>query len=337
MINVSKAKRDYYEVLAVSRSASLEEIKKAYRKLALKHHPDNAKRKEKDVKAAEERFKEVGEAYAILSDTEKRKAYDRFGHSAFSGGRGPSGFDFGNIRFTSSGGGFDPFEIFSSFFGGGFEDVFGGGRRGRTRQQSNPFGGGFQGKPFSSGGFSNMSGQSTPPQPRKGDNVTIPLKLPEDEARAGISKNITQTVIKSGKKGKETIKLKIPAGIQNGRKLRLKGRGKPGKHGGLAGDLFVEIKIIPAVPQQQIFRINFIQSLLGGEVNIELPSGSQMLKLSEGVQNGQKFFFKGKGDLIGKSSIRKDLEVEIRIVMPSSLTQEQRTLVEELGKSLGML
>ena len=165
---MSSNKRDYYNVLGLSKGASEEEIKKAYRKLAMKYHPDNAKRKnlnEKQVKEYEEKFKEIGEAYAILSDPDKRSAYDRFGHAAFQGGRGPG--DFGGVKFDF--GGFDAFDIFSQFFGGGFGDIFGqsGGSRSNRGGFSggNPFGGSAGGNPF--GGFGQQASQQPQPTRRR--------------------------------------------------------------------------------------------------------------------------------------------------------------------------
>lgn len=330
----NKTKRDYYEVLGVPRDASLDQIKKSYRKLAMKYHPDRAKQKGEDpnkVQEFEERFKELGEAYAVLSDKEKRAAYDRFGHRAFQGGGGGGrgGFDQGGIHFEFDGG-IDPFEIFSQFFGGGFEDVFGG--RGR-RSSSGGFGGG---NPFS--GFGGMGGQqSPPPQPTKGADVTIPLKLPTDEAEAGITKSITMTVNKGGQKSKESFKVKVPPRTKDGQKLRLKGRGKPGKHGGPNGDLFVQISLVPAEPQRQKHRLNLMQALLGAQVEVDTPAGEQKLTIPPGTQNGATFLLTGKGELIGESKKRKDLELEIRVVLPHLQTQEQKDLAKKLGESLGML
>ena len=329
----SSTKRDYYNILGLSKGASEEEIKKAYRKLAMKYHPDNAKRKnlnEKQVKEYEEKFKELGEAYAVLSDPEKRSAYDRFGHAAFQAGGHPGA---GGVRFDF--GGIDPMDIFSQFFGGGFGDIFGSQGGSRSSRGGNPFGGGASGNPFG-GGFGQQGYQSQP-QPTRGDDITIPLKLPEDEAKAGVTKTITMSVTKQGRKEKESIKLKVPAKVKNGAKLRVKEKGRPGKHGGPNGDLFVEIKIVPAEPQIQIFRINLFQALLGADVTIDTPAGSVKYTIKPGIQNGERFSLSGKGDLIGDSKFRKDLEVEIRVVLPIIQTGEQREILQQLGKSLGMI
>ncbi len=327
----SSNKRDYYNVLGLSKDATEEQIKKAYRKLAMKYHPDNAKRKnldEKQVKEYENKFKEIGEAYAILSDPEKRSAYDRFGHAAFQGGgHGPG--NFGGVKFDF--GGFDAFDIFSQFFGGG--SPFGGGSR--SSRGGNPFGGdpfgGAGGNPFA--GFSQGPSQ---PQPTRGEDITIPLKIPADEAKAGVTKTITMSVTKNGRKEKESLKLKVPANVKEGQKLRLKEKGKPGKHGGQPGDLFVEVKIVPAEPQQQTFRINLFQALLGDDVAIQTPSGSTKFTIQPGVQNGEKIFLAQKGDFIGDSKVRKDLEVELRVVLPRIQTNEQKEIIKQLAKSLGM-
>lgn len=332
----SSNKRDYYNVLGLSKGATPEEIKKSYRKLAMKYHPDNAKRKgldEKQVKEYEEKFKEIGEAYAILSDPDKRAAYDRFGHAAFqAGGHGPG--DFGGVKFDS--GGFDAFDIFSQFFGGGFGDISGRSSGPRSTRSGfsggNPFSGAAGGNPF--GGF----GQDTPQQhqPARGEDITIPLKLPADEAKAGVTKTITMSVTKNGRKEKETLKLKVPSNVKEGSKLRLKDKGKPGKYGGSSGDLFVEIKIVPAEPQQQVFRVNLFQALLGDNVTIDTPGGSEKYSIQPGVQNGEKFILPQRGDLIGDSKVRKDLEIELRVVLPKIQTNEQKEIIKQLAKSLGM-
>ena len=336
----SSSKRDYYNVLGLSKGASDDEIKKSYRKLAMKYHPDNAKRKGLDAKAQkeyEEKFKEIGEAYAILSDPDKRAAYDRFGHAAFQGGGAGPGF--GGVKFDF--GGVDPFDIFSQFFGGGFGDIFGrsGGSGQRTYRTNfsggNPFGGGgAYGDPF--GGFGQQAYQNQS-QPTHGEDMHIPLKVPADEAKAGVTKHITMSVIKNGQKEKETLKLKIPPNVKDGTKLRIKEKGRPGKNGGEPGDLFVEVKIIPAEPQSQIFRINLFQALLGADVSIDTPAGAVKYKITPGIQNGEKFVLSQKGDLIGDSKSRKDLEVEIRVVLPRIQTNEQREILDQLGKSLGMI
>lgn len=326
---MSSNKRDYYNVLGLSKGASEEQIKKAYRKLAMKYHPDNAKRKnldDKQVKEYEEKFKEIGEAYAILSDPEKRSAYDRFGHAAFqAGGHGPG--NFGGVKFDF--GGFDAFDIFSQFFGGG--NPFGSSGSSRSSRGGNPFGGA-SGNPFA--GFS--QGPTNQPQPTRGEDITIPLKIPADEAKAGVTKTITMSVTKNGRKEKESLKLKVPSNVKEGQKLRLKDKGKPGKYGGKPGDLFVQVKITPAEPQQQIFRINLFQALLGDKVTIETPAGSTKYDIEPGVQNGEKIILEKKGDLIGDSKVHKDLEVEFRIVLPRIQTNEQKEIIKQLAKSLGM-
>jgi DnaJ-class molecular chaperone len=327
----SSNKRDYYNVLGLSKGATEDEIKKSYRKLAMKYHPDNAKRKnltEDQIKEYEAKFKEIGEAYAVLSDQEKRAAYDRYGHAAFQGGGRGSG-DFGGVKFDF--GGTDAFDLFSQIFGGGFGDIFGHSGGSRSSRQGNPFGGG--GNPFS--GF----GQEMPNQnqPIRGEDITIPLKIHSDEAMAGLTKTITMSVNKNGRVEKESIKVKVPPKVQEGTKLRIKEKGKPGKMGGPNGDLFVSIKIIPAEPQTQMLRLNLIQALLGAEITIETPAGPIKHKIDPGIQNDEKILLPKSGDFIGDSKIRKDLEVEVRIVLPRIQTSEQKQLATDLGKSLGLL
>lgn len=143
-------------------------------------------------------------------------------------------------------------------------------------------------------------------------------------------------VTKNGRKEKESLKLKVPPKVKEGQKLRLKEKGKPGKHGGQPGDLFVEVKLTPAVPQQQVFRINLFQALLGEDVTIDTPAGAIKYTIKSGVQNGEKFVLEQNGDFIGDSKVRKDLEVEFRVVLPRIQTNEQKEIIKQLAKSLGM-
>lgn len=315
---MSSNKRDYYKVLGISKSASESDIKKAYRKLAMKFHPDNAKRKklsESETKSYEEKFKEIGEAYAILSDSEKKSQYDTFGHAAFSGGRSGRQSGFGGIKFDFGGG--DAFDIFSQVFGSGFGDIY----QGRQSRSS--------GNPFSGNSFGQQQRK-----PEKGENITIPLKIGQDEAKAGITKIITMSVNKAGRSKKESLKVKVPAGVRDGGKLRLKGKGKPGKNGGDYGDLFVQINLMPSEPQTQVFRINLFQALLGAELQIDTPAGNISYMIESGIQNGEIVLFPEHGDFIGDSKLRKDLEIEFRIILPRLQTSEQKEIVKQLAKAL---
>jgi molecular chaperone DnaJ len=329
------SKRDYYEILGLKKADNPSEadIKTAYRKLALKYHPDSAKRKNIDLKKAEEKFKEINEAYSILSDPEKKAAYDRFGHAAFQ----PGGFGTGQGPFGTYSTNVDPFQIFSEFFGGmDLNEIFGGStQKGRRRAGSQ--------NPFSSAPFTVNFGSSDPfgsndrfhqPEetklPKKGDDITLTVELESDLAEIGTTKTITM------KKGaqKEEIKIKIPANIKDGQKLRIPERGKAGTQGGEPGDLFIKIQIIPAKPTKQIQRIPFIDAILGNKISVTTLAGKVEVIVPPGTQTGSKMTLSEMGELIGESNKRKDLELEFKVIMPhkDALTEKQREKIEELRK-----
>jgi len=361
------AKRDYYEILGVHREVSTEELKKAYRKLAVKYHPD----KNPGDKSAEESFKELSEAYDVLSDPNKRAAYDRFGHAAFAQGGG------------SRGGGFhDPFDIFREVFGGGgggggmggiFEQFFGGAGNGRTenRQRGSDLrydmqitleeaaagvekeievsklegcgackgtgaesgsrvvtcqtcGG--RGQVVSSRGFFQVS-QTCPRCRGTGQSVERPCPKCRGEGR------VEQTT---------RIKLKIPAGIEDGSRLRSTGNGEAGIRGGPRGDLYVVIHL----KEHEIFErdgenlyceisVNFATAALGGEIKVATLDSSTALKVPAGTQSGTVFKLRGKGMPILNSAARGDLMVRLVIAVPQKLTAEQRKKIEELAELLG--
>ncbi|MFW9928769.1 MAG: DnaJ domain-containing protein [Candidatus Thorarchaeota archaeon] len=321
-------KRDYYEVLGVKKDASLEEIKKAYRKLALKYHPDLAKRQGMDPKVAEDEFKEIGEAYSVLSDSDKRSAYDRFGFAAFSsGGFGEQGpFQAYSI---------DPDEIFSQFFGGlNLDDIFSRfgigsqSRKKRKKSQHQNFSSNFGDIPFNFGknadsGFKQTNNDNIP---MKGDDVTLEVSLEDDIAQIGTIKTIT---IKKGNL-KEDLKIKIPPKIKSGQKLRIPKKGKPGKNDGSPGDLFLKINLIPSKPTHQIQRIFFLDALLGKKIIINTPNGPAEIEIPPETQNGDTLIIKDKGDRIGESDKRKKLIVEFKIILPRNLNNEQKNKLKEL-------
>src|SRR6266702_765624 len=358
---MATAKRDYYEVLGVARNASEEEIKRAYRKLAVKFHPD----KNPDDPHAEERFKELGEAYDVLIDPDKHAAYDRFGHAAFAQGAG-----FG-------GGGFhDPFDIFREVFSGGgigggiFETFFGGGRaedrqRGSdlrydmeikleeaafgvekqieiskldtcdkcqgsgaepgSRRISCPACGG-RGQVVSSRGFFHIS-QTCPRCHGAGEIIEKPCQKCRGEGRV---------------EKLNRVKLKIPAGIREGTRLRSLGNGEAGISGGPPGDLYVVIHI----KEHRVFQregddlycevpIPFSIAALGGEIDVPTLEGKAHLKVPAGTQSGQIFKLRAKGIVNVNGRGQGDLFARLIVEVPSRLNAEQRQRLEEFAALCG--
>lgn len=353
------SKRDYYEVLSVERQASEQQIKSAYRKLALKHHPD----RNPGDPAAEEQFKEAAEAYAVLADPEKRSLYDRFGHAGVSG--------------AAAGAGFDPtiFADFSDIFSGlgdvfGFGDLFGGRRRRSGPQR---------------GADLRYDLEITFDESASGTDTTI--QIPREEtcetcsgsgAAAGTSpetcsqcrgsgqlryqqgfltvarpcpncRGTGKTIAKpcqscrgAGRISRERkITVKIPAGIATGQRLRLYGEGEHGSAGGPPGDLYVVVH----VHEHSFFHregddlycelpISFPTVALGGSVKVPTLNGHEDLSIPSGTQTGARFKIRGKGMPSVNGRGRGDLHVIARVAVPKKLTKEQKQLLEELGKTL---
>jgi len=362
-------KRDYYEVLEVTKTASAEEIKKAYRKTAMKFHPD----RNPGDKVAEEKFKEAAEAYEVLSDTDKKAKYDRYGHSAFGPGTGGGGF----------GGGMNMNDIFSQFgdiFGGGgdmFESFFGGG-----------------------GGRSQGGGRGT-----RGSNLRVKIKLNFEEMAKGVTKNIKvkkyvscSTCGGSGAKdknsfhtcstcggsgqvrkvantflgqmqtvatcptcngegttitakctsckgegrvyGEEMVSIEIPAGVQGGMQLSMRGKGNAGEHGGAAGDLII---LIEEEAHTELHRdglnvgydlhITFIDAVFGTQVEVPTIDGKAKIKIPAGTQSGKIFRLKGKGfpDVNGYG--RGDELINVNIWTPTSVSHEEKEMLEKMRDS----
>ena len=363
---MAEQKRDYYEVLGVSRGASEDEIKKAYKKMARKYHPDL----NPGDKTAEEKFKEVNEAYEVLSDADKKARYDQYGHAGvdpnFGAGGFGGGFD-GSFDFGDLG------DIFGSFFGGGF----GGGRR------------------------------TNPNAPQRGESIRMSIAISFEEAAFGCEKAVTveryetcdtchgngcapgtspevcpdchgtgtvqvrrQTPMgvfatsspcpKCGGKGriihqpckdcrgsgmvrkKKTIQASIPAGIDNGQTISIRGQGNAGKNGGPAGDLLITITVRP----HELFRregtsvlceapITFTQAVLGAELEIPTIDGKVKYTLPEGTQSGTTFRLKGKGIPSVNGRGRGDQYVTVYIETPKNLNKEQKEALKKFAETMG--
>ncbi len=357
------AKRDYYEVLELDRKATPDEIKKAYRKMAVKYHPD----KNPGDKTAEEKFKEVGEAYEALSDPNKRAAYDQHGHAAFDArsrqpGRGGGGFH-------------DPFDIFKEAFGGGgssiFEELFGGG-----------------------------GGRSDPTGPQRGADLRYDMEITFEEAVLGCEKEISLTKLDScetchgsgaeagssrktcatcggrgqvvtsrgifsvaqpcprcqgagqtidkpcktchgaGRKERtKPVRLKIPAGVDTGARLRSTGNGEGGTRGGTSGDLYVVLH----VKAHEIFQregddlicdvpVHFVQAALGAEIEVPTLAGKALIKIPAGTQNATVFRLRGKGVRNVQGHGVGDLHVRAQIEVPQRLNAAQKAKLEEFAE-----
>jgi len=349
------AKKDYYESLGVEKSATNEELKKAYRKKALKFHPD----RNSGNKDAEEKFKEVNEAYSVLSDPTKRKSYDQYGHEGLSGA-GMGGFDFGQ------GGGF------SDIFGDIFEEFFGGSAgQGRSRAQR--------------GNDLRYSMTITFEEAIFGKEGKIKLRRPEpcqrckgSGAKNGALKRCTtcggagQVRLQQGfftinrtcstcrgegrvitdpcpecrgeryKANEKTISVKIPAGIETGMRLRVSGEGEIGQGGGPPGDLYVDITVKehPHFKREEDYilyekPIGFIKAILGGQVEVPTIKGETRLKIPPGTQDGKVFRLKGLGFPSLRGHGIGDQLVTIKVKVPTKLTSQQRTLLEEYERISG--
>ena len=368
------AKADYYELLGVANDADASTIKKAYRKLAIKFHPD----KNPDDAAAEEKFKEIGEAYEILSNEDKRAAYDRYGHAAFEGGMGGGG----------GGGGFhDASDIFSQVFGG----AFGGGGGG----------GGFE--DFFGGGGGRGRGRGRASSKRPGSDLRYDLEISLEEAAEGVEKELEiekeatcGTCSGKGSKGSggaktcatcrgqgavarqsgifvqqttcpdcrgagevisdpcadcngngtsaesTRIKIRIPAGVDSGTRLRSSGNGDAGFRGGPSGDLYVFIHI----KAHEVFEresenlycevpMPFGIAALGGELKVPTLEGKSSIKIPAGTQGGTVFRLRGKGVKDLSSGYKGDLHVEVKVEVPTKLNSEQKEKLAGFTESIG--
>ncbi len=343
------AKRDYYDVLDVSRTASAAEIKKAYRRLAMKHHPD----RNQDDSKAEAKFKETKEAYEILSDADKRSSYDRFGHEGLQGAAG------------GPGGGFSA-EGFGDVFGDVFGDIFGGGRRGRTQV--------FRGADLGYELRLDLENAVS------GDTVTIevPTQITCDEcdgkgaakgsgpvkcsscggagqvrmqqgffsiqqtcpACKGAGTVISDPCRKCHGRGRvaktRKLSVKVPSGVDDGDRIRLSGEGEAGRNGGPSGDLYVEIR----VNSHKLFKrdgadlsceipISIATATLGGEVELPTLDGNVSLKIPAGTQSGKVFRLRSKGVTTARDQRVGDLFARVLLETPVHLTDDQKSLLRQ--------
>ncbi len=346
------AQRDYYEILGVAQDASDEEIKKAYRRLAMKYHPD----RNPDEEDAEERFKEAKEAYEVLSDSEQRAAYDRFGHAGVAGGMGGG----------AGAEGFGGFGGFSDIFSDIFGDIFGGGQGGRRAHR---------------GADLRYTMDLSLEEAAQGTTVTI--RIPSrvacgtcsgSGAAPGTSKrrcdtcngmgqvrmqqgffSVTQPCPDCGGEGEKieqpctdcrgtgtqreekSLEVNVPAGVDSGDRIRLAGEGEPGDRGGARGDLFVEVRLKP----HPIFErddddlrcevpISVTQAALGDQVTVPTLAGEAKMKIPAGTQSGKTFRLRGKGIKGVRSAKPGDLLCTVRVETPVNLSERQKELLREL-------
>ncbi|HEY6118983.1 MAG TPA: molecular chaperone DnaJ [Pyrinomonadaceae bacterium] len=350
------AKRDFYEILGVSRTATDQDIKSAYRRLAVRYHPD----KNPNDSAAEEKFKEAAEAYSVLSDTEQRRRYDRFGHAGVSSGGGATwgAPGFGGIE-----------DILGDLFG--FGDVFGGSRTGGRRSTAQR------------GADLRYDLEITLEDAARG--MTAQLRIPRLEscetckgsgAASGTQPETCQTCSGSGQvryqqgffsvartchacrgagrliktpcedcrgsgriEREKQMEVKIPAGVETGSRLRVQGEGEAGTQGGPAGDLYV---VIHVAEHEQFERqgsnlyasvpITFAQAALGSDIQVKTLDDEEKLKIPLGTQTGTVFRLKGKGMPVLGGRGKGDLFVAVTVITPTSLTREQRKLLEQLAE-----
>lgn len=306
--------KDYYQSLGVAKTATQDEIKSAFRKLARTHHPDMVKPKERT--AAAEKFKEINEAYEVLGDPEKRRQYDSLGADWERGAQRPPGWHQRAGR-QQAGAGAGRAEDFEFNFGGtGFSDFF-----------EAFFGsGGRQANPFASGRAAGAS---------RGVDVEADLMVPLEEALHGARRKITFQ--RQGGKP-QTYEVTIPAGVREGQRIRLGGQGEAGANGGTAGDLFLNVRLAPH-PDFQVDGADLKYELelapwhavLGGEVHVPTMEGSAKLKLPAGSQPGQRFRLKGQG-MPKAGGSRGDLYVVLTVNIPKTLTPKQKELWQALAE-----
>ena len=301
-------KRDYYEILGIEKNADAGKIKSAYRKLAKKYHPDT----NSGDAVAEQKFKEVTEAYNVLSDPEKKKLYDQFGHAGPDGSPANSGFyqdpdgSYWEYHYQSG----DMDDLFGDIFG----DLFRGRQSGSFRQ------GGFRQEAFR----------------QKGGNLHADISVTFEEAAFGCDKVITLSSPENGQPP-QTLKVRIPAGIDSGKSIQLRGKGMPGSNGGEPGDLLLKVSVLkkPGFERKGLdlyttADIPFTVAALGGEAYVQTLAGNVLCKIQPGTQSGTKIRLRGKGIVYMKdASVHGDQYVTIRIQVPRNLSPEAKKRLRE--------
>ncbi|MEE8118591.1 MAG: molecular chaperone DnaJ [Gammaproteobacteria bacterium] len=355
------AKRDYYEVLGVEKNAAEADLKKAYRRMAMKYHPD----RNQDNKEAEASFKEAKEAYEILSDKKKRTTYDQFGHAGVEG----------SFRAGGPGGaGFNPSDIFGDIFGDVFGDIFGGGRRGGRSQV-------YRGSDlryelelsleqavvgdeveihyqrFAECDICDGSGEEKGGRGREKCDTcgghgqvrmqqgffSIQQTCPRCQGTGSILRDPCEACHGSGRREQtRNISVKIPPGVDDGDRIRLTGEGEPGHNGGPSGNLFVDIRLKP----HSIFQrdgsdlhcripVGFTTAALGGDIEIPSLNGRVTLKIPQETQSGKIFRLRGKGVRTVRGSVTGDLFCEVDVETPVNLSREQKDLLRQFENSVG--
>ena len=344
-------KRDYYDVLGIDRNADEKTIKKAYRKLAKKYHPDT----NVGNPDAADKFKEVNEAYDVLGDPKKKKMYDQFGHAAFEAGADP-GAGAGTGGFGSfhggTNGGYQEFhfdgEDMDDIFGDIFGNMFHGSHGGKSGSYSHFSGGsgfhggsGFGGSGFSGNGFGGFRQQDFR---QKGSDVKASINVTFDEAAFGADKRISLSSPDGSSGTPQTLQVHIPAGIDTGKSIRLKGKGMPGTGGGEPGDLLLKVTVGTRPGYERkgsdvytTVSIPYTTAVFGGEATVPTLYGNVICKIREGMQSGSKIRLRGKGIVSMKNpGVRGDQYVTIQIQVPQNLNYNAKEKLHEYAKACGL-
>lgn len=308
------SKKDFYQLLGVSKTATADEIKKAYRKLAMQHHPD----KNQGNKKSEEKFKEFSEAYEVLSDEKKRQNYDQFGHAGVGGNPFGSGASAG-ARASSAGA--DPFQ---DIFGDVFGDIFGPGARG--------------GGPFGGGTYNSGRAKSSRAQSARGSDLRYSLSITFEEAASGCEKMVGFVRQVGAREESAKLSVTVPAGVKEGQRLKLSGEGdKPA--GGTAGDLYVIIDL----QEHVLFKreefdvtldlpVSYTDAILGTNVEIPTLYGKAEIKIPSGTHTGQTFRLKNKGFVRLGGLGSGDMLVRVIVDTPAKINVRQKEIIEELHR-----